>query len=380
MLSQISERQIQLAVSFFENKKQHAEIREDIDRAIKQVTDSGRFILGENVKALEEEVAAYCGAKYGIGVASGTDAIHLALTACGIKPGDEVITSPFTFVATIEAICYIGAKPVFIDIDHKTFTINAKKIAKKVTRKTKAILPVHLYGQAADMEPILDVSQKHKLKIVEDAAQAIGAEYKGRKACSLGDAGCLSFFPTKNLGCFGDGGMVLTNNEEVAEEVRVLRGHGSKVAYHYDLIGYNSRLDELQAAILRAKLKHLGRWEKKREKNVSIYDRELANIMEVERPFVGDGNKHVYNQYTIRAKNRNMLKDHLKSKGIGAMVYYPLSLHLHRAYSFLKYKFGDFPESEAAQEEVLSLPIFPELEEPQVKEVCAAINDFYLNF
>ena len=369
-----------MSVPFFDNKKQHSELRAEIDNAVSSVVNSGRFILGDNVKALEEDLAAFCGAKYGVGVASGTDAIHLALLACGIKQGDEVITTPFTFVATIEAICYIGAKPVFVDIDHKTLNINTDKIKKKINRKTKAILPVHLFGQAADMDPILSLAKENNLKVVEDAAQACGAEYKGKKACSLGDAGCLSFFPTKNLGCFGDGGMIITNSEEVAETAKVLRGHGSKVTYHYDLIGYNSRLDEMQAAILRSKLKHLEKWIKAREEKAAIYEKELSSIMEVHKPFVEEGRRHAFNYYTIRAKNRNMLKDHLNSKGIGSMVYYPLSLHLHKAYSFLKYKFGDMPESEAAQEEVLSLPIFPELEEDQIKNVCHEINSFYLNF
>ena len=368
-----------MPVAFFDNKQQHSSIRKELDEAVSAVADSGRFILGDNVKALEAEVAEYCGVKHGIGVASGTDAIHLALIACGIRPGDEVITPPFTFVATIEAICYIGAKPVFVDIDHKTFNLDVKKAQKKVGRKTKAILPVHLYGQTADMEPIIELAQKHGLKVVEDAAQSIGAEYRGRRACSMGDAGCLSFFPTKNLGCFGDGGMILTNDDEVAETSRVLRGHGSKTTYHYDMIGYNSRLDELQAAILRVKLRHLDGWTKARQRNAAAYDKALSQIMEVHRPFVEDGCTHVYNQYTIRAKNRNLLKDHLKEKGIGAMVYYPLSLHLHKAYQGLKYKFGDFPEAESAQEEVLSLPIFPELKPEQIAEVSQAINDFYLN-
>lgn len=369
-----------MAVPFFSNQKQHEQIRGDIDRAISSVVDSGHFILGPNVKALEEEIASLCGVKHGIGVANGTEAIHLALRACGIRPGDEVITTPFTFVATIEAICYIGAKPVFVDIDHKTFNIDPDKIEKKISRKTKAILPVHLYGLTSDMEKIMAIAKRRNLKVIEDAAQAIGAEQNKKKACSFGDAGCLSFFPTKNLGCFGDGGMVLTNNDEIAEEVRVLRGHGSKKTYHYDLVGYNSRLDEVQAAVLRVKLKHLDRWAKAREKNAAVYNRELANVLEVERPFVGDGQRHAYNQYTIRAKNRNLLSEHLKAKGIGSMIYYPLSLHLHSAYAFLKYKFGSFPEAEAAQEEVLSLPVFPELEENHIKEVSQAINNFYLNF
>lgn len=372
------ERAWHLAVPLFDNKKQHEKIRAELDLAVQGVMTSGHFILGPNVKAFEEEAAAYSGAKFGIGVASGTDAIHLALRACGIKAGDEVITSPFTFVATIEAILYIGAKPVFADIDGKTFNIDPKQIKRKIGRRTKAILPVHLFGQSADMGAIMELAQKHKLKVVEDAAQGIGAEFGGKKACSMGDAGCLSFFPTKNLGCFGDGGMVLTNSEEVAANLKMLRDHGSRVRYHYDEVGYNSRLDEIQAAVLRVKLKYLDWWASQRQKNAAVYERGLANIIEVTRPFVHDNGKHVYNQYTVRAKNRNMLLEHLKSKGVGAAVYYPLSLHLHKAYAFLKYKFGSLPESEAAQEEVLSLPIFPELEEAQVNEVCSAINSFYL--
>jgi len=369
-----------MAVSFFDNKKQHSLLRSEIDAEIAKVIDSGRFILGENVQAFEKETASYCGVKYGVGLASGTDAIQIALQSCGIKAGDEVITSPFTFVATVEAICYLGAKPVFVDIDPKTFTIDTTKIKKKISRKTKAILPVHLYGQAAEMDAINELAKKHNLKVVEDAAQAIGAEYKGRKACSLGDAGCLSFFPTKNLGCFGDGGMLLTNDEDVATNAKVYRDHGRKATYHYDYIGYNSRLDALQAAILRVKLKHLEKWESARIKNAAIYDKELSTVMEATRPFVAKDTKHVYNQYTIRAKNRNSLQAHLKEKGIGAMVYYPLSLHLQKAYSYLKYKFNDMPESELAQEEALSLPIYPELEENKIVEVCKAINEFYLNF
>ena len=369
-----------MAVPFFDNKIQHEKIRGEIDSAISSVVDSGHFILGPNVKALEEEVAKYSGAKHGVGVANGTEAIHLALRACGIKEGDEVITSPFTFVATIEAILYIGARPVFVDIDPKTFNVDPRKIEKAVTSKTRAILPVHLYGLCADMGPITDIAKKKTLKVIEDAAQAIGAEYSGKKACSFGDAGCLSFFPTKNLGCFGDGGMVLTNSDEVAENVRVLRGHGSRKTYHYDMIGYNSRLDEIQAAILRVKLKYLVRWASDRRNNAAIYDKELAGISQVITPSAGAKQKHVYNQYTIRAKKRNTLQEFLKSKGIGAMIYYPISLHLHSVYATLGFKQGSLPASEDVQEEVLSLPIFPELKEGQIKEVCGAIKEFYSNF
>lgn len=366
-----------MSVPFFDITRQNQALEKEISSAIDRVVSSGRYILGENVAHLEQEVAAYCGTKFAVGVASGTDALHLALRACGIKAGDEVITSPFTFVATAEAIAYCGATPVFVDIEPKTFNISAAGIVKKVTLKTKAILPVHLYGQACEMDKIMQLAKKHNLKVIEDCAQAFGAEYQGQKVGSFGDAGCFSFFPTKNLGCFGDGGMITTNDDKIAEEVRVLRGHGSRKTYHYDLIGYNSRLDELQAAILRGKLPHLESYIKARRRNANIYHKHLKNVADVALPFELKDARHTFNQFTLRVKVRDELLEFLKTKGIGSMVYYPLSLHLQKAFKDLKYKKGGFPLSEAAQDEVLSLPIFPELSEEQIAEVCFAIQNYF---
>ncbi|MFH1347658.1 MAG: DegT/DnrJ/EryC1/StrS family aminotransferase [Candidatus Margulisiibacteriota bacterium] len=366
-----------MSVPFFDIKRQNESLKKELDTAIAEVVKSGRFILGETVASLEKEIASYCGVKHAIGVASGTDALHLALRACGVKPGDEVITSPFTFVATAEAISYCGATPVFADIEPKTFNLDPDKIEKAITKKTKAVLPVHLYGQACDMQKILQISQKHGLKVIEDAAQAIGAESNGQKVGSIGDAGCFSFFPTKNLGCFGDGGMISTNDDKVADELRVLRGHGSRETYHYDIVGYNSRLDALQAAILLVKLPHLDSFSHKRRKNAEYYDKNLADVAEMTLPTTITGGNPVFNQYTIRVKNRDGLFGFLKDKGVGAMVYYPLSLHLQTAFAGLGHKLGDFPESEAAQNKVLSLPIFPELETAELEAVCGAIKGFY---
>jgi dTDP-4-amino-4,6-dideoxygalactose transaminase len=366
-----------MAIQFFDIKKQNDSLAEQLNAAIAEVVNSGRFILGEMVSSLENEIAAFCGVKHAIGVASGTDALHLALRACGIKQGDEVITSPFTFVATAEAIAYCGARPVFVDIDPKTFNLDPSQIEKSVTKKTKAVLPVHLFGQPCEMEPLLEIAGKHGLAVIEDCAQAIGAEYNGQKAGSFGVAGCFSFFPTKNLGCFGDGGIITTDDDKIAEEVKVLRGHGSRKTYHYDLIGYNSRLDALQAAILRTKLPHLNQYSRLRNRNANIYNKKLKELKEIGLPFKLPKVKHVFNQYTIRIKERDALFEFLKVRGVGAMVYYPLSLHLQKAFSFLGYKLGDFPESEMAQEEVLSLPIFPELMPEEVEKVCAALQEFF---
>lgn len=366
-----------MSVAFFDITKQNQALEKEINSAIDSVVKSGRYILSENVARLEKEVAAYCGTKYAVGVASGTDALHLALRACGIKEGDEVITSPFTFVATAEAISYCGAVPVFVDIEPKTFNLDPSKLEDAITKKTKAVLPVHLYGQACEMGKIMEIAKKHSLKVIEDCAQAIGAEYEGKKVGSFGDAGCFSFFPTKNLGCFGDGGMITTNDEKLAGEVKVLRGHGSRKTYHYDLIGYNSRLDELQAAILRVKLPHLDPYIKNRRKNANFYHKNLKEIPELVLPHELKNAKHTFNQYTLRVKTRDEVFEFLKTKSIGAMVYYPLSLHRQVAFSRLGYKAGSFPQAEAAQEEVLSLPIYPELNKEQAGEVCLALRDYF---
>lgn len=365
-----------MSVQFFDLKIQNSKIRAEVDAAIAKVVDSSHFILGSNVAELEKEIAAYHGAKYAVGVASGTDALQLSLRSFGIKEGDEVITSPFTFVATAEAISYTGAKPVFADIDPDTFNIDPEDVHKKISDRTKAIIPVHLYGQSAEMKGIMEIANAHKLVVIEDSAQAIGAKDNGQHVSTLGDAGCLSFFPTKNLGCFGDGGMVITNNEEVYNMIKVLRGHGSRATYHYDMVGFNSRLDELQAAILRVKLKYLEGWIENRRRNAALYNK-LLSFDGVVTPIEAKGLRHVYNQYTIRAKGRNELSEFLKKKGIGAMVYYPLSLHLQKVYEHLKCRKGSLPNAEKAQEEVLSLPIFPELSEAQITEVASAIKEYF---
>jgi dTDP-4-amino-4,6-dideoxygalactose transaminase len=366
-----------MAVPFFNITRQNEGHRKALDNSVGSVITSGRYILGENVAALEKEFALLCGTKYAVAVASGTDALHLALRASGVGPGDEVITSPFTFVATAEAIAYCGARPVFADIDARTFNLAPDEIRKKITPKTKAILPVHLYGQSCDMNGLMAIADKHGIAVIEDAAQAVDAGFNGKKVGSFGAAGCFSFFPTKNLGCFGDGGMVTTNRESMAEEIRVLRGHGSRKTYYYDMIGYNSRLDEIQAAILRVKLPFLSSFSDKRRKNAAYYRGELKGIGQITLPFEHPQAKHVFNQFTLRVKDRESLLASLKTKGVGAMVYYPHSLHLQKAFAALGHKPGDFPQSEAAQAEVLSLPIFPELTPAELKEVCSAIQEHY---
>ena len=359
---------------------QYHTLKTDIDEAILRVVESGQFIMGPDVKALEEEIAAYLGVKYAVGVASGTEALQLALVACGIKPGDEVITTPFTFIATTEVITQCGATPVFVDIDPQTYNLDTAQIESRITGKTRAILPVHLYGQAAATEPILGLAAKHGLKVIEDCAQALGAEYKGRKVGSLGDAGCLSFFPSKILGAYGDGGMVVTGNPEIAEKLVMLRNHGGSKKYFHAIPGFNSRLDSLQAAILRIKLKYLGEWIARRQKNVGMYSRFLGEVNGIETPCTDLANSHVFNYYTVRLSdsrvNREQLCAYLGFGGIATAIYYPLSLHLQQVYQPLGYKKGDFPVSERAQDEVLSLPMYPELTEEQIAQVAGIIKEF----
>jgi len=360
-------------------KAQYKPIEDEINEAIQEVIHSGQFILGSEVEAFESEVAAYCGTKYAAGVASGTDALQLALLACGIKPGDEVITTPFTFIATAETIAKCGATPVFTDIDPKTYNIDPAKLESKINNKTKAILPVHLYGQPADMSPVLELAQKYNLKVIEDCAQALGAEYRGRKVGSLGDAGCLSFFPSKVLGAYGDGGMVITNAPDVAERAKMLSNHGCKEKYYHLIPGFNSRLDSLQAAILRVKLRHLNEWIELRRQKASVYCQLLERIDEIEPPYVAPYSSHIFNYYTIRLNSRlrrDKLKEFLGSQGIATAIYYPLSLHLQEVYKPLNYKPGDFPQSERAQEELLSLPMYPELEDQQIEEMVGLIKVF----
>ncbi|MFC1559710.1 DegT/DnrJ/EryC1/StrS family aminotransferase [Candidatus Margulisiibacteriota bacterium] len=366
-----------MAVPFFSLSEQTSKIRGEVDAKIKEVVDSTKFILGSNVADLEKEVAFDTKVKYAVGVASGTDALHLAFKALDLKSGDEVITTPFTFFATAETISYTGATPVFVDIEPESFNIDPKKIKAKITKKTKAIVPVHLYGLAAKMDEIMSIAKENSLKVVEDSAQAMGAEYNGSLVNSFGDIGCLSFFPTKNLGCFGDGGMVTTNDEKIYDMLKVLRNHGSTKTYHYDYLGNNSRLDELQAGILRAKRKYLGSFIEGRRKNAALYNELLKDVKDIKLPKETAGAKHSYNQYTIRAKDRNKLVEYLRGKGIGCVIYYPLALHLQNIYKDLGYKKGDLPETDKAQDEVVSLPIFPEIAKEQISEVASAIKDFY---
>ena len=366
-----------MALSFFDISRQNAAQKAELDRAISSVVDSGRYILGENVSALEKEVAAFVGTKYAVGVSSGTEALHLALRAAGIKSGDEVLTSPFTFVATAEAIAYCGATPVFVDIEPNTFNLAVASLESRVTSRTKAILPVHLYGQACQMNKIMEFAKKHNLAVIEDCAQAMGATFNDQQVGSFGLAGCFSFFPTKNVGCFGDGGMVTTNDPAIFEELKVLRGHGSRKTYHYDIIGYNSRLDELQAAILRVKLRNIAALIAARRRHAAFYADQFKGTIAVKPPFELPGAVHTYNQFTLRVKDRDALFDHLKAQGVPSMVYYPLSLHLQKVFASLGHKIGSFPASESAQNEVISLPVFPELTEPERETVARAVKGFY---
>jgi dTDP-4-amino-4,6-dideoxygalactose transaminase len=352
---------------------QYQNLKDEIDKAILGVLGSGQFILGENVKEFEKELAEYCNVRHAIGVASGTDALYLALRACGVGPGDEVITTPFSFVATAEVIILTGAKPVFVDIDEETYNISPSKIKSYITDKTKAIIPVHLYGLPAEMDLILEVASSHGLKVIEDACQAIGAEYKGRRIGGIGHIGCLSFFPSKNLGCYGDGGAVLTNDDELAEKIKVLRVHGSYEKYMHSEIGINSRLDEIQAAILRVKLKYLEDYIEERRIKAKIYTEELAEICTV--PFEPDYCRHVYHQYTIQIRNRDLIASHLKSKGIATAIYYPIPLHLQECFKYLDYKKGSLPVSEAFSKRVISLPMYPELTTHQVRFICDCIKE-----
>jgi dTDP-4-amino-4,6-dideoxygalactose transaminase len=347
-------------VPFLDLKRQYDSIKEEIDQAVWGVLSHAKFIMGPEVKAFEEKVAEYCGAKSAVGVASGTDALLLSLRACGVGPGDEVITTGFSFFATAGVITRLGATPVYVDIDPDNYNIDPSQIEKSITPKTKAIMPVHLYGQCADMDPIMEVANRHNLKVVEDAAQAIGSEYKGKKAGTLGHFGCFSFFPSKNLGAAGDGGMIVTSDTKMDELLRMLRVHGAKPKYYHTIVGYNSRLDTLQAAILEVKLKYLDGWTQKRREHAEVYNQAFQGS-EIITPKEEEFNYHIYHQYTIAVKNRDGLREVLKEKHIGHDVYYPVPLHLQECYRSLGYKEGDLPVTEAKSKEVVSIPIYPEL-------------------
>src|SRR5216684_1431187 len=355
---------------------QYAAIGAEIRTALERVMASHQFVLGPEGAALEEEIARLCGVAHGVGVASGTDALILALRACGVQPGDEVLLPPFTFVATGSAVSALGARPVFADIRPDTYNIDPAEFERRVTPLTRAIVVVHLYGLAADMDPILAFAKSRKLPVIEDNAQAIGASYKGRRTGSLGDLACLSFYPTKNLGAYGDAGMVVTNSAELAARIRTLRNHGQSAKYLSSEPGWNSRLDEIQAAILRVKLRHLSNWQRARQSHAAEYHRLFSQIPGVMPPIALDGFEHVYHQYTIRIEQRDALQKFLSERKIGSAVYYPYPLHLQPLYSALGHKAGDFPHAERAALEVLSLPMYPELRNEQIARVAENIGDF----
>ncbi len=366
-----------MRIPLIDFKAQYKSIEKEIDAAIKEVLLSGQYILGPIVKEFEEQIAAYCGVRYAIGVASGSDALILALRALDIDPGDEVITTPFTFVATAHAIVHCGAKPVFVDIDPDTFNINPDLIEPVITKKTKAIIPVHLYGHPANMDPIMGIAKAYNLYVVEDAAQAFGARYNGKKVGSIGHAGCFSFFPTKNLGCYGDGGMVVTDNPDIAEKVDILRRQGCREKYHAEMIGYNSRLDAVQAAILKVKLKYVDQWNEQR-RNIACRYNELLSSSSVQAPVEAPYACHIYHQYTIKFKNRDDIRQYLAKNGIETSVYYPQPLHLQRTYKYLGYEKSAFPQAEKASQVVLSLPIFTEMTFKMQNKVCALIHRCHL--
>ncbi len=381
-------------VPLLDLKGQYAPLRSEIEAVMKEVCDSQYFILGPEVAALEGEIAAYSNAAHGVGTSSGTDALLLALMALDIGPGDEVITTPFSFFATAGVVSRLGARPVFCDINPDTYNLDPAAVSEFISRHCRSesgqlvnkdtggcvrvLMPVHLYGQCADMAPLMAIAREHGLCVVEDAAQAIGAEdYNGQRAGSIGDIACFSFFPSKNLGAFGDAGMCVTNDAELAEKMKILRVHGGERRYYHSVVGGNFRLDALQAAVLSVKLKHLDQWSAERQQNASYYDERFAELGPMlKTPGVRDGCRHIYNQYTIRVPDRNGLKRHLTDKNIGCEIYYPVPLHLQECFEELGYRIGDLPESEAAANSVLSLPIYPELSTAQQDYVADSISDY----
>jgi len=354
-------------------QRQYKTLKADIDAAIQNVLDSAQFILGPNVAQLEKEIAAYHGVPHAIGIASGTDALLLSLRACGIGAGDEVITTPFTFIATAEVISLLSATPVFVDIRPETFNIDPDKIEEKITKKTKAVIPVHLFGHPADMDPIVRIARKYNIKVIEDCAQAFGATYNGKKAGSIGDCGCFSFFPSKNLAGYGDGGMIITRNEDLAKLIRLLRNHGSAVKYHHSTLGYNSRLDEIQAAIVRVKMKKIEEFNNRRRINADLY-RTLIKRGDISFPFEMADCKHVYHQFTIRSKNRDSIMNTLKSNNISSAIYYPVPLHKQEVFIRQNISGNNLTNSEICAGEVLSLPMFPELEKEEIEYISNVIN------
>jgi len=363
---------------FIDLKAQYSNIKDEVLRCINDILESSHYILGENVKKFEDDIKSYLGVSEAIGVASGTDALHLALKALDITHGDEVITTPFTFFATVEAILYVGAKPVFVDIDENTYNIDPDKIEEKITPRTKAIIPVHIFGCPSDMIKINEIAQKYGLKIIEDAAQAFGAKIGDKKIGTFGDIACFSFYPSKNLGCFGDGGMVVTNNPEIADKIRILRNHGSPGRYVHETVGLNSRLDEIQAGVLRIKLKHIDEYNSLRRKKANIYTKFLSD--KVITPKEVENTYHVYHLYSIRSESRDKIKEILAKQGFPSVVYYPIPMHLQKAIANLGFKKGDFPIAEKVSREILALPIYPEIPDEEVFEISQIIIRCLENF
>ena len=359
-------------IPFLDLKAQYRSIKQEIDHAVLSVLDSAQFVLGPEVAAFEEEFAAFSGARHGVAVNTGTSALHLALLAAGVGPGDEVITVPFTFVATVAAIRYTGAHPVFVDVDPRSFTMDPAALAAAITPRTKVVMPVHLYGQAADMDPIVAVARRHGLTVIEDACQAHAAEYKGRRVGSLGDLGCFSFYPGKNLGAYGEGGIVLTNDAEHARTMRMQRDWGQERRYHHTLQGFNYRMEGLQGAVLRVKLRHLSRWTDLRRERAAMYNQLLADSGVTPPPEMPDA-RHVYHIYAVRSQDRDGLQQQLLDRGVHTGLHYPIPVHLQPAHADLGYRPGQFPESELAAREVLSLPLYPEMPLADVGAVAEAI-------
>ena len=361
-------------IPFLDLKAQYASIKDEILAAVSATLDSTQFVLGKEVAAFEEEFAAYSGGKFGIGVNSGTSALHLALLAAGIKPGDEVITVSCTFMATVAAIDYTGACPVFVDVDPQTLNMDPAQVEAVISERTKAIMPVHLHGQSADLDSILEIARRHQLIVIEDAAQAHSAEYKGQRVGSIGDLGCFSFYPGKNLGAYGEGGMVVTNNEEFAQTIRMLRDWGQERKYHHALRGFNYRMEGIQGAILRVKLRYLDAWTAARRRHAAYYDELLANT-DVKKPVEMPYAKHVYHVYSIRTPKRDILQESLQAKDIQTGIHYPIPVHLQKAYADFGYGRGELPVTEQASSELLSLPMFAELQEHQIEAVCTALQE-----
>jgi dTDP-4-amino-4,6-dideoxygalactose transaminase len=361
-------------IPFVDLKSQYNSIKDEINTAVLSVLDSTQFILGDEVVAFEQEFATYCSAEHGVALNTGTSALHLALLAAGIGAGDEVITVPFTFVATVSAIAYTGATPVFVDIDPVSYTMDVNQIEKAITAKTKAIMPVHLYGQPADMDPIMEIANRHGLKVIEDAAQAHRSEYKGRRVGSIGDIGCFSFYPGKNLGAYGEGGMAVTNNPEYAQKMRMLRDWGQDGRYNHVMKGYNYRMDGIQGAILRVKLRYLDQWTDARRTHAAQYDALLADSG-IKTPVAMPYGHHVYHVYVLRVSQREALQQKLNEQGIQTGIHYPIPVHLQKAFADLGHHKGDFPESELVAAEVLSLPMYPELSEAQINVIATAVGE-----